>query len=299
MKLYRSGQGQKPPSTAQNRLLGEDDAARYKNKFEIWEIWRNNSLTVIGNRQVTLRDGPKPYWMKGKPIVIGSARPDPFKIEGVSETELVDHLQQARWTLENLRMDQLKMTVLRGATVRETVPDMAQLVMKPAFIWPVTDHDDVQFQAPPPLPPEAYEEDSSLNAKMEQITGISGYVTGQVSATGARSATGVSVLSQAANKPLLFKMEQLRLKVWQRTFEQWADLTKQFLRKDTEFKIDGLPGEQWVTMGPASIYGDYDVSIKAGEESGDKQTAQAQIDDVAWRVGTFDSVGRNQPSADH
>lgn len=291
-ELYRLGQGQQPPSTAQNRLLA-DEGARYKGRFRIWEVWRNDRLTVIGNQQIVLRDGPKPFWLPGKPIVVGTTRPDFFHMEGVPETELVDHIQQALWTAHNLRFDQWKMTVLRGATVRETVPDMAQLVFRPSFLWPVTDHDDVKFQDPPPLPPEAYQEEQLLIDRLEKVTGISGYVTGTVGESAARSATGVSILSQAANKPLQFKAEQLRLHVWQRTYEQWADLTKQFLTREQYVRIaNPQPDEpEWQRYGPQDIFGDYDVRIEASEESLDKQQKRADTVALLNALAPFAHLG--------
>ncbi len=291
-QLYQAGAGQQPPSTAQNRLLNGDTQNFYKGRFEIWEVWRNNRLTTLGNRQVVLNDGAKPYWMKGKPIVIANMRPDPFRLEGISETELVDHIQQALWTSHNLRFDQWKMTVLRGATVRETVPDMAQLVFRPSFLWPVTDHDDIQFQDPPPLPPEAYQEDALLMDKLGWVTGITGYVTGNVGPTAGRSATAVSVLSKAAHAPLEFKAECLRLGVWQRTYEQWADLTKQFLTTPREFQIDGLPdGENWVKLGPEDVFSDDDINVQATEQSLDKEAKQAQIMGLLNSLAPFAATG--------
>ena len=129
--LFNAGDGVQPPSTAQNRMMTRPQGT-YLGNFEIWEIWRKTSqgmrLTVIGNRTVLLKDGPGPYWMNDYPITISNTRPDLFRIEGVSEAELVDHLQQAMWTVQNLRMEQLKMTVLRGMTVRQTAGDISSYV---------------------------------------------------------------------------------------------------------------------------------------------------------------------------
>jgi hypothetical protein len=74
---------------------------RYKDKFLIEEIWTDDQLVVIGNGQVLLRRQPNPYWHGKKPIVIAQTRPDLFEMVGVSETELVDDLQQALHTSEH------------------------------------------------------------------------------------------------------------------------------------------------------------------------------------------------------
>lgn len=278
--LFSSGPANRDrPQTAQNELL--DTVPAYRDRFEVWEIWRNDRLTVIGNKQVLLYDGPKPYWMPNKPVTISYSRPDFFRIEGVSETELMDHIQQTLHAEDNLRLENLRFTVQRGATVRDTVPDMKQLVVQPHFLWPVTDHDDVRFVDQPHLPPEAYQEHETLLSLMQLVTGVNPYVTGANSgSTGAdqTTATGVSLLSNAAGRLLAFKADLISRRTWQRTWEQYADLTKQFLRSPIDVRIEG-PGEtvNWMKLGPADVYGDYDVRIEAAEESANKQQRRAEV----------------------
>lgn len=273
--LYQSGAKASPSQTAQNQLMNQQPEA-YKGRYEVWEIWRDNRLTIVGNQTVLLYDGPKPYWLPGKPVVIGNSRPDFLRIEGISETDLVDDIQQALWTHENLVMENMKMTVMRGATVRETVPDINRLVLRPNYMWPVTDHDDVHFQDPPPLPREAYEQRSTLLGAMQYVTGITPYVTG-ATGQGANqdTATGISVLNNAASKLLEFKATLIARKVYQRSYEQWKDLTQQFLTQPTWVKITGGESE-WVQYGPQDIYGDYDVRVQAGEESLNRQQKRAE-----------------------
>ena len=281
-RLFSSGPGGERPQTAQNEIIGQQ--VSYRNRFEVWEVWRDQRLTVIGNKQVLLYDGPKPYWIPGKPVTISSTRPDFFRIEGISETELIDHIQQTLQSEDNLRLENLRFTVQRGATVRETVPNMAELVMQPHFLWRVTDHDDVEFKNQPPLPPEAYEEHSTLLNLLQYVTGITPYVTGASSGAGVdqNTATGVSVLANAAGKLLAFKAQMIAQRTYQRMWEQWADLTKQFLRSPREIHIDDrdpLTGQEigWVSVGPQDIYGDYDVRNEAAEESLNKQQKRADV----------------------
>jgi hypothetical protein len=252
---------------------------------------------VIGNRRVLLSDDVKPYWMPGKPIVISCSRPDLFKIEGISETELVDHLQQALHMVTNLRMDNLKFTVNRGATYREGgILDPDRLVVRPHFLWPVTDHDDIHWQDPPPLPREAYQEEETLLGRLQYITGISPYVTG-ASSTGSgvdqNTATGVSLLHESASRLLAFKANQIRLKTWQRTFEQWSHLTKQFLTEPQAVAIQG-PGNtmNWVQVGPQEVIGDYDVRIQAGEESLSRQQERAEAIALLNALAPFAQMGQ-------
>lgn len=295
--LYTAGQARVQEQTAQNQLLGNPGQGLYEGRYEIWEIWRDNRLTIVGNRTVLLYDGPKPYWMPGKPVVIGNSRPDFLRIEGISETELIDDVQQALHTHENLVMENLKMTVMRGATVRETVPDINQLVLRPNYLWPVTDHDDVHFQDPPPLPPEAYGQRSTLLGAMQYVTGITQFATGGAGINQGvdPTATTSSIQSNAASKLLEFKARLIALRVYQRSYEQWKELTNQFLSTDMEVKLVGKQladnlkqgGDGWGTFGPQDIYGDYDVRVQAGEESLNRQQKRAEAVAVANALAPY------------
>lgn len=285
--LYGSGDPpNQPSSTAQNQMLPRPQGAM-RGRFEIWEVWRKTAAgmrqTVIGNRKVLLKDGPGPYWMNSYPVTISNSRPDLFRIEGVSESELVDHLQQAMWTVSNLRMEQLKMTVMRGATVRQTAPDIASYVYRPSFMWIVGDHDDVRFQEPPPLPPEAYKETETMLSELQYVTGITPYVSGSsgtAQGIDQNTATGVSLLSESASRLLQFKAKQIHDHTWQRTFEQWAQLTKQYLRQPQAVRLVGPDNTvTWQQLGPEDVNGDFDVRIEAGNEAASR--AQERSDAVA------------------
>lgn len=294
--LYQTGNKAAPTTpSAQNQLMGQQPTS-YQDRYERWEIWRDNRLTVIGNKTVKLYDGPKPYWMPGKPVVIGNSRPDFLRIEGISETELLDDLQQAMWTHEQLVMENLKMTVMRGATVRETVPDMNRLVLRPNYMWPVTDHDDVHFQDPPPLPSEAYAQREIFLSTMQLMSGMNASVTGSQPAASANdTATGASTAYSAASKLLEFRARMIATLIFQRGYEQWKDLTQQFLTQPQAVKLTGKTlaqnlkdgGLGWGQFGPQEIYGDYDVRVQAGEESLNRQQKRAEAVAVANALAPY------------
>jgi hypothetical protein len=139
--------------------------------------------------------------------VIAQTRPDLFEMVGVSETEVVDDLQQALHTVENMRFDNLHLTVMRGITYREGgVTDPNMLELRPRFKWPVSDHDDIRPFEVQPLPPEAYEEENALLARMQLITGINPYISGaDLQSVDQNTATGVTALQEVASRLLRFK----------------------------------------------------------------------------------------------
>lgn len=296
--LYASGDAPKPDQSQQNKLL-QPPAGLLRDRFEILEFWWDSpaglQCSVVGNRKVLLRDGPSPYRMRSKPVVISNSRPDLFRIEGIAETELVDSLQRALNEIGQLRLDQMKMTVLRGATVRETTPDIRQLVFRPGFLWPVQDHDDVKMVEPGSLPPEAYKEDEVLLGRMQYISGITPYISGS-SAAGAvdqGTATGTTLLTQNASKLLQLKAQIIHNKTWQRLFEQWGALSRQFLGDGTAVRILG-PNKQvaWHIYTRGDIDADVDVRLEAGEKSATVQQARAEIIQLLQTLAPFAAEGQ-------
>ena len=295
--LYESGDAPTPDQTQQNRLL-QPPAGLLRDRFEIVETWWESpaglQCSVVGNRKVLLRDGPSPYKMRSKPVVISNSRPDLFRIEGIAETELIDDLQRALNEITQLRVDQMKMTVLRGATVRETTPDIRQLVFRPGFLWPVQDHDDVKMVEPGSLPPEAYKEDEVLLGRMQYISGITPYISGS-SAAGAvdqGTATGTTLLTQNASKLLQLKAQVIHNKTWQRVFEQWGELSRQFLGDGTAVRILGPKQEvSWKIYTREDINGSVDVKLEAGERSATVQQARAEIIQLLQTLAPFAAEG--------
>ncbi len=269
-ELLRTGIANRQTSTAQESFLGGNANLR-KDRFEIVEYWwDDNTLTVIGNKQIPLRVQANPHWHGQKPVVVATCRPDLFKMQGIPETELVADLQEALWTIENMRFDNLHLTVMRGITYREGgVIDPNALELMPRFKWPVTDHDDIKFQEVQPLPPEAYQEEQELLGRMRDITGITPYITGAaLDQTDQNTATGISILNNAATAILRFKSQQVQYGVWQRSFEQWGDDIQQFMDTPVWVKITG-PGNtvDWHQYGPQEVVGDYDFILQGTEES--------------------------------
>ena len=102
-ELFQSGDATDRAQTAQDKRLQSE--RKMRGRFQLWEIWTDDRVVVVGNKQVVIRDDPNPHWHGQKPIAIASSRPDLFKMQGIPETELVEHLQEALWTLQNMRFD--------------------------------------------------------------------------------------------------------------------------------------------------------------------------------------------------
>lgn len=279
--LIAAGPGSKQSYTAQERFLGGQQNLR-KDRYECWEVWRSNRVQVVGNRQILLRDDPNPHWHGKKPIVMASTRPDLHKIQGIPETELIDHIQQAFWTNHNLRIENEHLTVWRGFTYREGgVVDPDSIEIKPRAKIGVTDHDDLRPIEVQPLPPEAYREEESLLSLAQLVTGINSFISGGPQAgVDQNTATGVSVLSEVSSRLLKFKAGRIRWNVWQRTYEQWGSDIQQYMTEPLWIKIVG-PGSEasWKQFSPDEVAGEFDFQLDGTDDSLSKQ--QDRSDSIA------------------
>lgn len=278
--LLKAGSYADPESTRGPSVYGgRYRTVKYKDKFLVEEIWTDDELVVVGNRQVLLRQQPNPYWHGRKPVVITQTRPDLFEMNGISETELVDHIQQALHTVQNMRFDNLHLTVMRGITYREGgVTDPNMLELRPRFKWPVSDHGDIQPFEVQPLPPEAYGEENTLISRMQLVTGINPFISGSdLQTVDQNTATGVTALQEVAGRLLRFKAAQIQYKGYQRAFEMWGDMVQQFLDRNLEVKIVG-PGnqEQWLRVGPQDVTGHFNYKIEGSEESLSRQQERGE-----------------------
>lgn len=277
--LIESGASTRVPSSTaqQNALGGQKD--RGKDKYEILEIWTDGSVTVIGARQTLLRHDPNPYWHGKKPIVIAQTRPDLFEMQGIPETELVDPIQQAQWTLQNMTIDNVHLTTMRGITYREGgVTDPNKLQLKPRFKWPVVDHDDIRPFEVPPISSDVYQERTRLSADMQLVTGINPYVSGSdLSSVDQNTATGVTALQEVASRLLRFKAGQLQYKGYQRMFELWGDMIQQFLDHEVAVQIVGPDGQSvWLNINPDTVAGHFRYALDGTEESLSRQQERGE-----------------------
>lgn len=277
-ELIKVGPIGKPSVTAQQSFLG-GQKERANGLFEILEVWTDDTITVIGSGKVLLRNDPNPYWHGRKPIVIAQTRPDLFEMQGIAETELVHDLQKGEWNLQNMVIDNLLLTTMRGITYREggvTNPNALQL--KPRFKWAVVDHDDIKPFEIPPITSDVYQERQRMLSDMQLVTGINPYVSGSdLSSVDQNTATGVTALQEVAGKLLRFKAAQLQFKGYQRMFEMWGDMVQQFMDKSVFTKIVGEAGvEEWVEVKPEDVAGHFNYKLQGTEESLSRQQERGE-----------------------
>jgi hypothetical protein len=287
-QLMKVGSTVRMQSTAQARFLtGSGTSLSFaapqetsqQDLFELLEIWTDDTVSVIGSRKILMRNDPNPYWHGRKPIVVAQTRPDLFEMQGIPETELVDHLQEAQWTLQNMTIDNLHLTTMRGITYREGgVADPNALQLRPRFKWPVVDHDDIRPFEIPPISSDVYQERTRLLSDMQLVTGINPYISGSdLSSVDQNTATGVTALQEVASRLLRFKASMLQYKGYQRSFELWGDMIQQFMDKQVSVQVTGSDGMPlWLNVNPKDVAGHFDYVLEGSEESLSRQQERGE-----------------------
>jgi len=278
-QLLKVGPTQTRGSTRQTQVIGTGEMDRNKDLYEMLEIWTDDTVSCLGSRQVLCRHEANPYWHGKKPVVVASQRVDMFEMQGIPETELIDHLQSGMWTLQNMVIDNLNLTTMRGVTYREGgVTDPNKLQLRPRFKWPVMDHDDIKPFEVAPLSSDVYQERTRMLSDMQLVTGINPYVSGaDLQTVDQNTATGVTALQEVASRLLRFKASQFQYKGYQRTFEMWGDMIQQFLDHDIFAKITGPDGlDQWHQVGPQDVAGHFDYILEGSEESLSRQQERGE-----------------------
>ncbi len=291
--LLASGPRNVPVQTAQDRAIGGTQQTATKDRFEMLEIWTPDEMRIIGNRQIACAHRPNPYWHGQIPAVAVAVRPDVLKLQGIPETDLVADLQQALWTVKNMRIDNMHFTVHQGMTYRESgVTDPNKLIRKPRFLWPVIDHDDIKPVPVQSLPPEAWQEESVLKSDVQLVTGINPYVSGSdLNTVDQNTATGVTALQEVASRLLRFKARQLAYAGYQRTFEQWGELVQQFLTEPMQVRIEGAKHYDWRKLDPQEIVGNFDYTVEGTEESLSRQQERGEVMGLLNALAPFAQMG--------
>jgi len=236
-----------------------------KNIAEVLEYWEDDRLVVIAGGKV-LRDDPNPYECKKKPFVIMVDQIDDQVAYGIGEVEPIEGLQSEMNTLRNQRMD------------------FNNLILNPTFkVMPgsVTDLDNVQFKpghkimmnSPDPsaispvempsAPFSSYKEEESIRVDLQTITGVSDYSRGTEATKMNDTATGISLIQQAANERFNAKARNMESALGRMT-ELLKDLYQQYITTEKVFRITEEETEYFLKVQPKDIRGNFDIRVESG-----------------------------------
>ena len=295
VEKIKPGQGQNNAAsggdiTAREMRLRNID--RTKGLIEVLEYWTPERVITVGNRAVVLKDRPNPLWMGRLPFIVCSGMPDAFQIPGLSVVEALAQLQEMLWTLQNQRIDVVRMLANVITLIRSDVDDPEAFVFEPQAQWLVEDPGQVGTL---PIDPAAanitLQAEALLKGDLQNIMGGLPMNSGTDSQTvDQQTATGVSIITTIAQR-LIQARKQHYLWAYAKLGKQFLLLYQQFLREERVVKILGVSGAQsYRSVTPDGIQGDYDVNIDVTSDSLMRQERRAEAQSLLQIAATFQPI---------
>jgi hypothetical protein len=251
---------------------------RTQGLVEVLERWTSERVITIGNRSVVLADRPNPFWNGRMPFVVCSAMPDAFQIPGISVVEALAQLQEMLWTLQNQRLDVVRMLANLITVVRSDVDDIEQFEWAPNAVWQVEDTSQVEtLKIDPTVANITLQAEALIKGDLQNIMGGLPMASGVDSGTlDQQTATGVSIITTIAQR-IIQARKQHYLWAYADLGKHFLLLYQQFVRDDRVVKIVGAPGAQaYRVVSPLEVQGDFDIQIDVTSDSLMRQERRAE-----------------------
>lgn len=260
-------------------------ANRAKNQVEVLEQWFYDKGEIwvisIGNRKVCLTPGgkakPNPFWHGRYPFVVASSMPDLFRIQGISEVEVIQDLQEMLWTLMNQRLDNTQLLNNAIALIRSDVDDPDAYEWAPGARWLVDDPNQVKIMEMPPLTAEmSVQAEASLKTDLQNISGGMPMISGTDQQMDSNTATAASIFTSLAQRRLAAKKQNFSY-AYSEIGNQWIALNQQFITKSEAVEIIGPDGAPMIKeINPLEIQGRYHIQNEMMDESMMRQERRAE-----------------------
>lgn len=257
------------------KLRGID---RTQDMHEILEYWTPERLITVGDRTVVLRDKLNPLWNGRRPFVVCSAMPDAFQIPGISVVEALAQLQSMLWTLQNQRMDVVRMLANLITVIRSDVDDPDAFEWAPNAQWFVEDPGQVDtLKIDPTVAQITLQSEGLLKGDLQNIMGGLPMASGADSQTiDQQTATGVSIITTIAQR-IIQSRKQHYLWAYAKLGKHFLMLYQQFMRDQRSVRILGQNGAAaYRAITPLEIQGDYDFAIDVTSDSLLRQERRAE-----------------------
>jgi hypothetical protein len=242
---------------------------RTRNLVEVLEYWTPERVITVGNRRALLADRPNPLWNGRMPFIVCSGMPDAFQVPGLSVVEALAQLQEMLWTLQNQRLDVVRMLANLITLIRSDVDDPEAFEWAPNAQWFVEDPGQVDtLKIDPTVATITLQAEELLKGDLQNIMGGLPYNSGTDSSPlDQTTATGVSIITTIAQR-IIQARKQHYLWAYAGLGKQFLQLYQQYLREDRIIRILGAQGAQaFKTITPLEIQGDYDVMIDVTSDS--------------------------------
>lgn len=232
-----------------------DKAGAHFWEFDVLEYWEDDRLAVVVlEPEIILFNGVNPYWHGKKPFIRLVDNVLPNELYGVGEAEILESLNLELNTMHNMRLENVKRDVMQMYLVNVNSPAWGMnLKFKPQGIIPVNDPNDVTPLFHPGQKAASYREEDMLRLWAQLTSGATDPFQGISSDIGNETATGATILSQAASSRVGLKFQILTEMALRPLGELLLSLNEQFIEQDRVLTITGPEGVQRVPLTPAAI----------------------------------------------
>ena len=244
---------------------------RNKNLIEVLEYWTDERVITVGARKVVLASRDNPLRIKRKPFVVCSAMPDAFQMVGLSVIEALAQLQEYLWTLQNQRLDALRLLTNVVTLVRSDVDDTDSFEFYPGAQWIVEDPGQVsQLPIDSTAGQLTLEAESLIKGDLQNMMGglpFAGGAESVVQGAGGSTATGMSIITSVAQR-LIQSRKQHYMWAFSKVGEMFLGMMGQMLREERTISQIGPSGNQQLQqIHPLDLQGEFDVTVNVLNES--------------------------------
>jgi len=243
---------------------------RNKDLIEVLEYWTDERVVTVGARRVVLASRENPLRIKRKPFVVCSAMPDAFQVPGISVVESLAQIQEYLWTVQNQRIDALRLLTNVITLIRSDVDDPDSFEFFPGAQWVVEDPGQVsQLEIDPTAASITLEAESMMKGDLQNIMGGLAFAGGTESglSNAQNTATGMSIVTSIAQR-IIQARKQHYMWSYSRIGEMFLGMMGQMLREERIIPQIGAGGkQQLLAVHPLQLQGEFDVNINVMDES--------------------------------
>ena len=255
------------------RANGYDDTKNDEtvDRVKIWEMWEDNRCVIIADESEILRDETNYYWHGKKPFIRIVDSIVPHEFYGKGEIEPVEKQLHALNTTQNQRITNVN-RILSPTWVANDQVDDSELQFIDNNIIHVTQRDDVDMLQMPNVTQTAVEEQNVITDTIQRALGVTDYVQGIQ--TPGQTAKEVEVKTSQANARFAHKVKLFEEMGLQPLGEFIYKLYQQFTTKEKVIRVVGKQGDNYITLTPADLAGNYDVIPESDSTLETDQTAE-------------------------
>ena len=276
LKEARNDQSTNDLSDREQMLWNQE---RNKNLIEVLEYWTDERVVTVGGRAVVLASKPNPLRISRKPFVVCSAMPDAFQLPGISVVEALAQIQEYLWTIQNQRLDALRLLTNVITIIRSDVDDPDSFEFFPGAQWIVEDPGQVsQLQIDATAAQITLEAEGLMKGDLQNIMGGLAFAGGTESglSNAQQTATGMSIVTSIAQR-IIQARKQNYMWAFAQIGKNFLGMMGQMLREERIITQMGQGGsQQLLAIHPLHLQGEFDVQINVMDESAIKQERMSE-----------------------